>query len=516
MGSAAERDVPRGAAVEEALRQSEEMYRSLFMNSVDAIFLTVPDGRILDANPAACQMLGMTREEICLAGRDGTVRQDAALAAALEERARTGRIRAELTLIRKDGTQVPVVMTSVLISGKSDLPMTFVLARDISERKKAEEMLRRSMEDLSHAQTLAHTGSWRLNIRRNELLWSDETYRIFGIPKGTPLKYETFLAAVHPEDRESVDGKWQAALRGEPYAVEHRIVTSEGVKWVREHAELEFDGRGELLGGFGAVQDISALKEAQEELKSSRGQLEERVRERTAELQLRAEQLSRLAAELTLAEQRERLRVAQVLHDGLQQLLIAAKLGLELLSREVGEGLRSNVAEIQELLDESISAARSLTVELNPPILYEAGLPSGLEWLARRKREKYGLALDLDIDGPIQIEREEVKVLLFQATRELLLNVVKHAGVTSARVEMACLDGEHVRVTVSDAGIGFDPEEMWGRASSVAAGFGLFSIRQRLEMLGGRLEIESAPRKGSRFSLIAPIRGEPKQASGSG
>jgi PAS domain S-box-containing protein len=139
--------------------------------------------------------------------------------------------------------------------------------RDITNRKQAEQALRESEQDLNRAQAVAHTGSWRLDIRRNQLLWSDETYRIFGIPRRTPMTYETFLSSVHPEDREYVDQKWAAALRGEPYDIEHRIIVGDEVKWVRERAELEFDSNGELKGGFGTVQDITERKQVENELR---------------------------------------------------------------------------------------------------------------------------------------------------------------------------------------------------------------------------------------------------------
>jgi PAS domain S-box-containing protein len=133
--------------------------------------------------------------------------------------------------------------------------------------KQTKQALSESKEDLNYAQAVAHTGSWRLDIRNNQLLWSDETHRIFGIPVETPMTYETFLSSVHPEDREYVDRKWQAALGGEPYDVEHRIIVGDEVKWVRERAELEFDSKGELKGGFGTVQDITERKQMEDELR---------------------------------------------------------------------------------------------------------------------------------------------------------------------------------------------------------------------------------------------------------
>jgi len=140
---------------------------------------------------------------------------------------------------------------------------------DITARKQAEEAFHESEKDLNRAQAVAHTGSWRLDIRRNELLWPDETHRIFGIIKGTPLTYEAFLATVHPDDRQMVDQSWQAALRGEPYDIEHRILVEGNIKWVHERAELVFDKEGSLQGGFGTVQDITERKQVEEKLKYS-------------------------------------------------------------------------------------------------------------------------------------------------------------------------------------------------------------------------------------------------------
>lgn len=137
---------------------------------------------------------------------------------------------------------------------------------DITERKRIEEALRQNQRDLAHAQSVAHIGSWRLDIRHNELLWSDETYAIFGISRGVHMTYDAFLSTVHPDDREYVNKKWTDALKGEPYDIEHRILVSNEVKWVREKADLEFDREGKVVGGFGTVQDITERKKAEDNL----------------------------------------------------------------------------------------------------------------------------------------------------------------------------------------------------------------------------------------------------------
>jgi PAS domain S-box-containing protein len=140
---------------------------------------------------------------------------------------------------------------------------------DITESKEGEQALRQSQADMDHAQAVGQLGSWRLDIRRNVLTWSNEIYRIFGVPQGAALTYERFLEFVHPEDREHVDGQWNAALAGAPYDIEHRIVVDGRVKWVREKAYLEHDAEGKLLGGFGIAQDITERKQAEEKLAAS-------------------------------------------------------------------------------------------------------------------------------------------------------------------------------------------------------------------------------------------------------
>jgi len=156
-----------------------------------------------------------------------------------------------------------------------DQPNTVaIILSDISRHKKAEKALRESEENLKRVQSMGNMGNWRLDLQINELVWSDENYKIFGIPKGTQQKYETFIGYVHPEDREYVDKKWKAGLAGDEYDIEHRIIADGMVKWVREKAFLEFDEKGELLAGFGITQDITKRKNAETELERSRIKLD--------------------------------------------------------------------------------------------------------------------------------------------------------------------------------------------------------------------------------------------------
>jgi len=180
-----------------------------------------------------------------------------------------------MRLQRFDGSEIFVINSaSPIYDSRGVIVGSAVAIQDITEMKHAELTLRQKEEDFARAQGVGSIGSWRFDVRRNVLVWSDEVYRIFGIPVGTPLTYETFLAKVHPQDRAGVNTRWKEGLRGKPYDIEHRIVVNGQVKWVREKAYLEFDNENRIVGGFGITQDISERKLAEEALRRS----EERYR----------------------------------------------------------------------------------------------------------------------------------------------------------------------------------------------------------------------------------------------
>lgn len=210
--------------------------------------------------------------------------------------------------------------------------------------------------------------------------------------------------------------------------------------------------------------------------------------------------LRALAAQLAKAEESERHRIATDLHDGVGQYLAMCKLRLKMFAKAHPEE-EAELTETVSLLGKAIAETRSLIADLSPPVLYELGLEAGLQWLAERERGRFGLDIALAVDRGLRPLGEEVSVFLFRAAAEFLLNVFKHAG--ARRVEVALTEeGGVLRLKVADDGRGLaEPAGEGARA----AGFGLFSIRERAESLGGRMELESRPGRGLAVSLRLPL-----------
>jgi PAS domain S-box-containing protein len=218
------------------------------------------------------------------------------------------------------------------------------------------------------------------------------------------------------------------------------------------------------------------------------------------ELEHRARQLQELTLELSQAEDRERKRLSEILHDDLQQQLAAAKFHLSLLGKRVPKdtAVRGAVAQLDQILKDAIEKSRSLSHELSPAVLYQSDLGETFEWLARQLKTKHGLMVHVESRGRIDSPSEALKVFFFKTAREILFNIVKHARVREARLRIQRLRGG-LWLTISDQGQGFDP-----RSLGKTGGFGLLSIRERIELLGGRMKIRSAPGRGSTFLITVP------------
>jgi PAS domain S-box-containing protein len=497
------RDVTGRKQAEEVLRR----YELLAGQSRDIIlFMRRDDGRILEANAAANHAYGYDHEELLgLKIMDLRAPNTVGLTAEQMDQVDTSGILFETEHRRKNGSIFPVEVSARGATVEGVRTLVSVI-RDITERRKAQATLRESREDLNRAQAVAHTGSWRLDVQHNQLLWSDENHRIFGIPRGTALTYETFLGVVHPEDREYVHQRWSAGLRGEPYDIEHRLLVGNEVKWVHERAELEFDGEGTLLGGFGTTQDITGLKRAE-------AALHEAVTAAQAANRAKSEFLARMSHEIRTPMNGIMGMTELALLEGVPP---KARKYLELAKQSAGNLLDIvndilDIARIEAGRVELEQAAFEVrrTVEAIVSTLGVAAHEKGL-----RLRHRVAPAV------PAVILGDEGR--LRQVLTNLVGNAVKFTEIGEVALGVQ-LDGPpaepggqaRLLFTVRDTGIGIGSDDLSSIFDSFSqatrsthakyggSGLGLAIARHLTELMGGEIRAESQPGRGSAFSFTA-------------
>ena len=258
----------------------------------------------------------------------------------------------------------------------------------------------------------------------------------------------------------------------------------------------------------GTVHLAMLARRRQLEVRDLVARLEEANATLEARVEARTREVRRLASELTLAEQEERRRIAYLLHDDLQQRLYGVGITLTVARGQLEPGLEADSAAVARLLDkaeadvaEAASLTRSLSHDMSPPVLRGVGLDPLFEWLRDWARDRHGLVVEADGAGVV-LDDEGLRVLLYQVLRELLFNTAKHAGTDRARLEASAAE-DGVRVRVEDEGGGFDPD-----SAAASSGLGLGTVRERLELVGGRVELASAPGRGTCVTLLLPTAGD--------
>jgi PAS domain S-box-containing protein len=526
-------DITDRKRAEEARRETEEKYRRIVESLRQEYFFYShgPDGVFDYVSPSIENVLGYSQKEFLTHYTEYLT--DSRINAVVVHHTNLSiqgqqQPPYEVEIYHKDRSIHRLEVTEVpVIDEEGNVVAVEGIAHDITDRRKAQDALRLSEEQyrtLTHnIPGMVYTGNpdWSTNVVSNSMAISGYSVEDFN------TREVNWLDIIHPDDREWVVRE-ASKLGSHRTAViqEYRIFDKAGkMRWVEDRKTPQFTLDREYRGVDGIVFDITERKHAEEALQKARDELEMRVQHRTADLakaieELRNEiaerkraekkllisqnQLRSLASELSLAEERLRRKIATDVHDHVGQNLAISKIKLESLRESTSSRpLVKSLDEIRELVAQTIESTRTLTFELSPPVLYELGFEAAVEWLVRQTRQRHKLSAEFKDDGRPKPLDDNIRVLLFQAVRELLVNVAKHAQAASVKVSTRRA-GDRIRISVEDDGVGIDTSEISSR-SRTAGGFGLFSIRERLGHIGGSLKVSSRKGRGTRVTLVAPL-----------
>jgi signal transduction histidine kinase len=296
-----------------------------------------------------------------------------------------------------------------------------------------------------------------------------------------------FMTFIHPDDVGMISEGFHTLLlrRDANVFSEFRVITKSGdTKWLSVHGTyIEWNGRP---AGMVYIEDVSERKQQEHQIQSYQ------------------QQLQALASQLTLTEERERRRLAVELHDHIGQALALARIQIAAAQSSQLEATRNALlAETSEILKEAIQETRTLVFDLSSPVLNELGLSAAIsEWLQKYAGKQAGLKSELVEIGPDFPMSVDLRAILYRSVRELLTNVIRHAQASYVRVTLE-QSRSQACITVQDDGIGFQADDISARLSH-SSGFGLFSIQEQINDLGGNLTIQTTPGEGTKITVCVP------------
>jgi PAS domain S-box-containing protein len=361
------------------------------------------------------------------------------------------------------------------------------LQQEIAERQRIEEALRKSEE---HHRTLIETMNEGLSVidQNNIITFVNEQFcEMSGYSRDELLGYN-YSVLLDKENQHIFKKQWVERLSGDATPYELAVTRKDGRKiHTLVSPKPLFDDEGQFAGSFAILTDITDRKQTEEKLLSYQ------------------KQLRSLASELSLVEERQRRCIATELNDYIGQTLYYCKNKLGVFNELVSSTeLKDSALEIVDLIDQTIEYAKSLTFQLGTPLLYEEGLESALKWLGYQFQKQLGLIFHFKDDQKPKPLSDETSVLLYQAVRELMINVTRHAKARNVKVSMQ-RDYKNVQIDVEDDGIGFDASHIDSHTSK-SGGFGLFTIHERLKYLGGHFKIDSKTGFGTHATLTVPLK----------
>jgi PAS domain S-box-containing protein len=483
------RNINERKQAEEALRASEEKYRRLFDTESDAICLTDAETlKVVDVNDAACRIYGYSKDKFRELKATEFSAEPEKSKASIARTISNQRDQVSLRYHRKkDGTIFPVEISAGSFNWSGRL-MLFGIFRDITERKRNEEALLQSEERYRTLFEQSKDAIY-MTTRKGEFIdFNQSALDLFGYSREMMIGMKARWIYANSGSRR----KFQQDIErtGSVRDYEMKLRKKDGtIMDCLLTATVRLDQEKKIIGYQGIIRDITERKVAEAKLLDYQ------------------KQLRSLASELALTEERERRSIAADLHDRIGQALAMTKIKLtELRESMAGTEFAKSLDSINNMVHQTILDTRSLVFDISPPILYELGFEAAVEWLAEQMQDQSGISFQFRDDRQPKPLDDDIRIFLFKAMRELLMNVVKHSQASEAKISIE-RNKEQIHIVVQDNGEGFDPSKI-GYQMGKPSGFGLFSIRER----GGNLRIESKPGVGTRVMLKAPLKSNAKTA----
>lgn len=506
------RDITDSKKNEAEIRLHSQMLSAM---SEGVVMTRASDGTIQYTNPKFAEMFGygpgeLIGRHVSVLNAPGPDSPEDLAKKIISEVATSGSWKGTICNVRKDGstfwTQANVVKITHPVHGE----VWLAAQTDITALKEVEQALRTSEEQFRAIFEQSAVGVALMDTNTGRFL--NVNQRMCEIAKSTreEILTTTFQDITHPDDLQYCLDHLAKLKSGlcRTYSIEKRNLYADGqITWVNLTVAPMWAPGEVPTRHVSVVEDITERKRTEELLRIARNQLELRVKERTAELEDANRQLHKLVAELAVAEERERRRISDGIHDDVSQTLIASKIELTRLYDGAKEGdIAAIGSAVEAHIDRVISRLRTLTFELVSPVLRQFGLAAAVEELCEKTEQEFDLAVSFENDPHPKPLAPEVEMILYRAASELLHNIIKHARAQKVRVALT-RTGDTLQLTVEDDGVGFDntrPPEGF----TPGGGYGLFTIRERLQHLRGRLHIEQATPQGSRIILTVPIKSE--------
>jgi PAS domain S-box-containing protein len=476
---------------EDRLQKTKDLHSPLLHHAGQGVFGVAEDGRLIFTNPAAENILGFSHAE--MAGiklhplihhhhRNGEdyLEEECPLYKTLTDGI-TRQITDELFWCA-DGTSIDVDYVVAALKDGDRIIGAVVMFNDTTMARKQQALLKQRERSLAQAQELAQLGSWRFDVQEQNLECSDECYRIFGLPIGSPIKIAYLLRIIDPEDRATVSRRWRTQLEDNISDIQYRIHVGGNVKWVHERSEVQLVDDGKRCC-FGAVLDISEAKRKEAQLRRSKQRLRE------------------LVAHREQVREAERAHIAREVHDELGQQLTALRMDttmLKLRYAEPSSEFEEHIQRMKYAIDSCIVSVREVASSLRPAAL-DMGLIASVDWLLKKFGERTAIATEFIAPTEDLLLDDERATTVFRVLQESLTNITRHAQ--ASRVEV-CLRREAniLHISVADNGKGFDTKVVRDKP-----GFGLMGMRERVLAFGGHARFDTIIGQGTTVRLAIPL-----------